>query len=70
SELTIQKNMQKICAGRTVFIIAHRLSTIRHADRIITLERGRVVEDDSPAALLAAGGRYATLHTIEEGSYA
>ena len=70
SELTIQKNMQRICAGRTVFIIAHRLSTIRHADRIITLERGRVVEDDSPAALLAAGGRYATLHTIEEGSYA
>lgn len=70
SELIIQKNMQKICAGRTVFIIAHRLSTVRHADRIITLEGGRVVEDDSPAALLAAGGRYATLHTIEEGSYA
>jgi len=70
SEMTIQQNMKKICAGRTVFIIAHRLSTIRHADRIITLERGRVVEDDSPAALLAAGGRYATLHTIQEGSYA
>lgn len=70
SELTIQKNMEKICAGRTVFIIAHRLSTIRHADRIITLECGRVVENDSPAALQAAEGRYAALFKIQEGSYA
>jgi subfamily B ATP-binding cassette protein HlyB/CyaB len=70
SELLIQKNMKKICRGRTVFIIAHRLSTIRHADRIITLENGRVIEDDTPEMLLASGGRYATLHNIQEGSYA
>jgi subfamily B ATP-binding cassette protein HlyB/CyaB len=70
SELLIQKNMKNICRGRTVFIIAHRLSTIRHADRIITLEKGRVIEDDTPEELQASGGRYATLCTIQEGSYA
>ncbi len=70
SELIIQKNMKEICKNRTVFIIAHRLSTIRHADRIITLESGSVVEDDSPEILLASDGRYATLHSIQEGSYA
>ncbi len=70
SELVIQKNMKEICKGRTVFIIAHRLSTVRHADRIITLEKGRVIENDSPEVLLASAGRYATLHSIQEGRYA
>jgi subfamily B ATP-binding cassette protein HlyB/CyaB len=70
SELAIQKNMKKICQGRTVFIIAHRLSTIRHADRIITLEKGRLIENDRPEILLASGGRYADLHQIQEGSNA
>lgn len=69
SELLIQKNMKKICQGRTVFIIAHRLSTVRHADRIITLEKGCIVENDKPDALLNTNGRYATLHRIQEGSY-
>lgn len=67
SELLIQKNMRKICHGRTVFIIAHRLSTVRHADRILTLENGAIVENDKPEALLAANGRFATLHRIQEG---
>ncbi len=70
SELVVQKNMKRICKGRTVFIIAHRLSTVRHADRIITLERGEVVENDSPEALLATGGRFATFNTIQEAHYA
>lgn len=70
SELLIQKNMKQICKGRTVVIIAHRLSTVRHADRILTLEKGRLVENDSPEALLAADGRYARLHRIQEGKYA
>ena len=69
SELLIQKNMKKICEGRTVFIVAHRLSTVRHADRIITLEKGCIVENDKPDVLLSADGRYATLHKIHEGSY-
>ncbi len=69
SEQQVQNNMRQICRGRTVFIIAHRLSTVRHADRIITLEQGRIVENDTPDALLAAGGRFALLSSIHEGSY-
>lgn len=69
SELIIQKNMKAICKGRTVFIIAHRLSTVRHADRIITLDKGSVIENDTPEVLLASNGRYATLHNIQEGRY-
>ena len=45
SERAIQQNMKRIAAGRTVFVVAHRLSTVRQADRIITIERGRIVED-------------------------
>lgn len=70
SELLIQQNMKNICRGRTVFIIAHRLSTVRHADRIITLENGRIIENGPPEQLLSAGGRYAVLHGIQEGNYA
>ncbi|BCL62385.1 peptidase C39 [Desulfomarina profundi] len=70
SELLIQQNMKNICKGRTVFIIAHRLSTVRHADRIITLENGRIVENGPPEQLLSTDGRYALLHGIQEGSYA
>lgn len=70
SELILQNNMQEICRGRTVFIIAHRLSTVRHAHRIITIERGRVVENDRPQRLLEANGRFATLHGIQEVNYA
>lgn len=70
SEMHVQKNMRRICQGRTVFIIAHRLTTIRHADRIISLEHGRIVENDTPQTLLKAGGRFATLQSIHEGHYA
>src|SRR6266850_2383404 len=61
SERIIQQNMVHIAKGRTVFIIAHRLSTVRAADRIITIERGRVVEDGTHDELIRTGGRYATL---------
>ena len=44
SERIVQHNLRQMCQGRTVFIVAHRLSAVRHADRIITLERGRLVE--------------------------
>ena len=67
SERIIQQNMREITAGRTVLIIAHRLSTVRTADRIITVERGRIVEDGSHDQLIRSGGRYATLHRVQAG---
>ena len=67
SERAIQQNMKEIAAGRTVFVIAHRLSTVRGADRIITLEGGRVVEDGSHDELIRSNGRYAKLHLLQGG---
>ncbi|AUC95567.1 type I secretion system permease/ATPase [Bradyrhizobium sp. SK17] len=67
SESIIQRNMRRISAGRTVFIIAHRLSAVRHADRIITIEGGRLVEDGTHEELMIKAGRYATLHQIQAG---
>ena len=69
SERVIQQNMKEIARGRTVLIIAHRLSTVRAADRIVTLERGRLVEDGTHDALIKTGGRYATLHRMQGGIY-
>ena len=60
--------MRRIVPGRTVFIIAHRLSAVRHANRIITLERGRIVEQGSHDDLLRVGGRYATLYHMQAGA--
>jgi subfamily B ATP-binding cassette protein HlyB/CyaB len=67
SERVIQSNMQQIAHGRTVFIIAHRLSTVRHTDRILTIERGRIVEDGTHDELVRTGGRYAMLHRMQAG---
>jgi subfamily B ATP-binding cassette protein HlyB/CyaB len=68
SERIIQDNMRAIAKGRTVLIIAHRLSTVRMADRIITIEGGRVVEDGTHDELLGRGGRYAKLHQYQAGA--
>jgi len=67
SERAIQDNMRRICRGRTVLIIAHRLSTIRGADRIVTIEAGRVVEDGTHDDLIRRAGRYAALHQLQSG---
>ncbi|CAA2137648.1 type I secretion system permease/ATPase [Methylobacterium bullatum] len=67
SERIIQDNMRRIAKGRTVVIIAHRLSTVRHANRILTLERGRLVEDGSHDELIVCGGRYASLYRMQDG---
>jgi subfamily B ATP-binding cassette protein HlyB/CyaB len=61
AEREVQANMRRIAEGRTVIVIAHRLSTLRFADRILVLDHGRLVEDGTHAALLAADGRYAQL---------
>ena len=67
SERVIQANMRRIAQGRTVLVIAHRLSTVRSADRIITIERGRVVEEGTHNELVRSGGRYARLHKLQAG---
>ena len=61
SEEIIQENMAEISNGRTVIIIAHRLTAVRNADRIITMEHGKIVESGSHEELIATGGRYAQL---------
>lgn len=67
SERIIQDNMPQIARGRTVFIIAHRLSTVRRTDRIITIDRGRLVEDGTHEDLVRTGGRYASLFRLQAG---
>ena len=59
--------MKEIARGRTILVIAHRFSTVRAADRIVTLDRGRLVEDGSHEALIKTGGRYASLHRLQGG---
>ena len=65
SEKIIHDNMRQIVKGRTVFIIAHRLMAVRVADRILTIERGRVTEDGTHEDLLRLGGRYAALYAMQ-----
>jgi subfamily B ATP-binding cassette protein HlyB/CyaB len=67
SEQTIQNNMRQIVEGRTALIIAHRLSTVRRANRIITVEHGRIVEDGTHDELIRSGGRYAMLCRLQAG---
>lgn len=65
SELAIQKAIDKITAGRTNIIIAHRLSTIRKADKILVMEKGRVVEEGNHEELLEKNGAYARLYDMQ-----
>lgn len=67
SERIIQENLSKICKGRTVFIIAHRLSTIRHADTILVMDKGELVEQGSHGELLHRKGIYHHLFSQQVG---
>jgi ATP-binding cassette subfamily B protein len=63
SERLVQQALRTVLAGRTAVIIAHRLSTVEIADRVLVMEHGRIVEDGSPAELVAGGsGRFSDLH--------
>ena len=68
SEEIIRRNLTMMTQGRTVLIIAHRLSAVRDCDRIVAMEKGRIVESGTHAELLALGGRYAELHHRQSGS--
>ena len=65
SERLVQEAVDRLLAGRTVFVIAHRLSTIVHADQILVLDRGRIVERGTHAELLARRGAYYRLHALQ-----
>lgn len=66
TEELIQRAMAVLKEGRTTFIIAHRLSTIQHADQILVLDQGRIVERGTHDQLLAQGGSYAHMHQIQQ----
>lgn len=68
SEHIIQQNMKRISQGRTVFIIAHRLSTVRDADRIIVMDKGRIVEEGDHQQLVQLDGHYARLNAHQSGT--
>lgn len=62
SERLVQLGLQTLLADRTAVIIAHRLSTVAIADRVLVMEHGRVIEDGTPAELIAGTGKFAQLH--------
>ena len=66
SERLVQEALKLLMRGRTTLVIAHRLSTIEHADRVVVMQNGQIVEQGLPAQLLRQGGAYARLHSRGE----
>lgn len=65
SEAQVQEALYRLMKNRTTFVIAHRLSTVQHADRILVLDQGRIVEDGTHQELLAKGGLYSHLYELQ-----
>lgn len=68
SERLVQEALKRLMAGRTTLIIAHRLSTIEHADLVVVIDQGRVIESGRHEALLASGGLYSRLYVLQVGT--
>ena len=64
SERLVQEALERLMVNRTTFVVAHRLSTIQRADRILVLNKGKIVEEGTHAALLAQQGLYHYLYTL------
>ncbi|MGW0333065.1 ABC transporter ATP-binding protein [Streptomyces sp. NPDC003011] len=69
-ERAVQRAMATVLKGRTAVVVAHRLSTVQIADRVLVMEHGRIVEDGTPAELVAGTGRFADLHRAWRDSLA
>lgn len=69
TEIAIQKSFEELAAGRTTIAIAHRLSTLRNMDRIVVLDKGRIVEEGTHAHLVRRAGEYARLWKMQAGGF-
>ena len=69
SEKLVQDALEKLMQGRTSIVVAHRLSTVASLDRIVVLDRGKIVEDGPHSELIAQGGEYAQLWSRQTGAY-
>ncbi|MGH3251343.1 MAG: ABC transporter ATP-binding protein, partial [Trebonia sp.] len=69
SESLVQQALWRLMEGRTAFVVAHRLSTVARMDRLIVLDRGRVIEQGTHEELLDLGGTYARLWRHQSGGF-
>jgi ABC-type multidrug transport system fused ATPase/permease subunit len=69
TERLIQEDMRRVCLGRTAFVIAHRLTTVRHAEHVVVLRAGRIVEQGTPDELMSHGVWFADLFREQRGDH-